>query len=160
MVLYGNRAIRNSNLPYTYIHVREANQEIPKLEIFKTCSKIFRNSYCIIIQSNGIRAINCSFARDLYKSLGKRIEARGTVYSSPLNFLKNPNNESDFDKDLDTTLIEFKLKVLILCFAKGPKKTILYHSISILYHSASQMRTTLLPLIKSYLTPSKNSKAL
>ena len=27
------------------------------------------------------------------------------VYSLQLNFLKNPNKETDFDKDLDTTLI-------------------------------------------------------
>ena len=31
-------------------------------------------------------------------------------------------NHFDFDKDLDTTLIKFELKALILGFAKGPEK--------------------------------------
>ena len=66
-------------------------------------------------------AINCSHAKDLYKSLRKRIEERRSVYSSLLNFLKNPNKETDFDKNLDTTLIKSKLKALILRFAKGPE---------------------------------------
>ena len=35
------------------------------------------------------------FTKDLYKSLRKRIEERRTVYSALLNFLKNPNKESD-----------------------------------------------------------------
>ena len=47
------------------------------------------------------RAINCSLAKDLYKLLRKIIEERRTVYSSLLNFLKNPNKESDFDKNLN-----------------------------------------------------------
>ena len=64
---------------------------------------------------NEIRAINCSLAKDLYKSLRKRIEER-------LYFLKNPNKESDVDKNLDTTLIKSELKALILRFAKGPVK--------------------------------------
>ena len=42
---------------------------------------------------NEIGAINCSLAKDLYKSLRKRIEERKTIYSPPLNFLKNPNKE-------------------------------------------------------------------
>ena len=62
---------------------------------------------------NEIRAINCSLAKDLYKSLCKRIEPRRTVYSLPLNFLKHPNKESDFDRDLDTILIKLELKALI-----------------------------------------------
>ena len=60
--------------------------------------------------------------KDLYKSLRKSIEERRTVYSPLLNFLKNPNKESDFDKDLDTTSIKSELKALILRFAKGPEK--------------------------------------
>ena len=71
---------------------------------------------------NDIRAINCSLPKDLYKSLRKRIEERRAVYSPLLNFLKNPNKESDFDKDLDTTLIKPELKTLIQCFGKGPEK--------------------------------------
>ena len=59
---------------------------------------------------NEIRAINCSLAKDLYKSLCKRVEERGTVYSTLLNVCKNPNKESDFNKDLDTTLIKSELK--------------------------------------------------
>ena len=62
------------------------------------------------------------FSKDLYKSLCKRIEGRWTVYSFLLNFLKNPNKESEFGKGLDTTLIKSELKALILCFAKGPDK--------------------------------------
>ena len=50
------------------------------------------------------------------------VEERRTVYSSLLNFLKNPDKEFGFDKDLDTTLIKSKLKALILRFAKGPEK--------------------------------------
>ena len=68
---------------------------------------------------NKIRAINYSLATDLYKSLRKTIEDRTTVYSSLLNFLKNPNKESDFDKDLHTTLIKSELNVLFRPFAKG-----------------------------------------
>ena len=49
---------------------------------------------------------NCSLAKDLYKSFRKRTEERRTVYSPPLNFLKNR-------------------------FAKGPEK-ILYLSISLI----------------------------
>ena len=51
---------------------------------------------------NEIRAINCSLSKDLEEDL----EARRTVYSSLLNFLKSPNTESDFDKGLDMTLIK------------------------------------------------------
>ena len=43
------------------------------------------------------------------------------MYSPLLNFLKNPNKKSDFDKDLDTTLIKSELKALILRFVKGPE---------------------------------------
>ena len=46
------------------------------------------------------------------------IEEIKIVSSSLLNFLKNPNKGSDFDKDLDTTL-KFELKALIQRFAKG-----------------------------------------
>ena len=59
-------------------------------------------------------AINCSLAEDFCKSLRKRIDKRRAVYSALLNFLKNPNEESDFDKGLDTTLIKSELKALIL----------------------------------------------
>ena len=76
---------------------------------------------------------------------------------SPLiNFLKNSNKESDFDKDLDTTLIKSELKALILRIAKGLKK-ILYHSTSTI---AAQMWIILLPLLKSHLMPSKNANQL
>ena len=37
-------------------------------------------------------------------------------------FLRNPNKEFDFDKDLNTTLIKSQLKALILRFAKFPEK--------------------------------------
>ena len=57
------------------------------------------NSCCITFMLNEIRAINYSLAKDLYKLLHRRIEERRTVYSFLLNFLKNPNKESDFDKD-------------------------------------------------------------
>ena len=66
---------------------------------------------------NEIRAINCSLAKDFYKSLCKIIEERRTVYSPLLNFLKNPNKESDFDKDLNSTLIKSELMALILHYA-------------------------------------------
>ena len=56
------------------------------------------------------------------KSLRKRTDERKTVYSPLLNFLKNPNKEPDFDKDLDTILKKSELKALILRFTKGPKK--------------------------------------
>ena len=69
-----------------------------------------------------ISAINCSLAKDLYKSLRKRIKKRKTMYSPLLNFLKDPNKESDFDKDLDTTLRKSELKALIPHFDKGPEK--------------------------------------
>ena len=68
---------------------------------------------------NEIRQINCNLAKDLYKSLRKKIEERRTVYTPQLNFLKNPNKECEFDKDLDVTLIKSELKALILSFAKG-----------------------------------------
>ena len=55
--------------------------------------------------SNGIKSINCSLAKDLYKSLRKRIEERRIVYLPLQNFLKNPKNECDFDKDMDTILL-------------------------------------------------------
>ena len=105
---------------------------------------------------NEIRAINCSSAKDFYKSLCKIMEERRIVYSAKLNFLKNPNKESDFDKDFDTTLIKFELKALILLYAMVRKK-ILSHSTWIV---ASQMRRTLLSVLKSYLVTSKNTKAL
>ena len=57
---------------------------------------------------NEIRKINCSFAKDFYKSLRKRAEERR-------------NKGFDFDKDLDMTLIKSELKALILRFAKGPE---------------------------------------
>ena len=60
---------------------------------------------------NETRAISCSLAEVLYKSLCKRREEGKTVYSSLLNFLKNPTKECDFDKDLNTTLIISELKV-------------------------------------------------
>ena len=63
----------------------------------------------------------------LYKSLWKKIE---------LNFLKNSNEEFDFDKSLDMTLIKSELKTLILRLTTKNKK-IFYHSTSII---ASQMR--------------------
>ena len=44
------------------------------------------------------------------------------MYSPLLNFLKNSNKETDFDRDLDRTLIKCELKALILQFAKGPGK--------------------------------------
>ena len=64
---------------------------------------------------NKIKAIFCSLAKDLYKTPRKRIEERRIVYSHLQNFLKNQYKESDFDKDLDVTLIKFELKALILC---------------------------------------------
>ena len=67
------------------------------------------------------------------------------MYSPLPNFLKNPNKKSNFDKDFDTN------------FAKVPEKKILYHSTSIV---AFQIRRILLPLLKSYLMPSRISKAL
>ena len=67
---------------------------------------------------NEIRAINCSLPKNLFKSLRKRIKERRIVYSPLLNFLKNSNKGSDFDKDLDMTLIKSELKALILCFSK------------------------------------------
>ena len=88
---------------------------------------------------NEIREINCSLAKDLYKSLRKRIEERSTVYSPLLNFLENPNKESDFDKDLNTTLIKSELKALSLRLVKVPEK----NSISLdLYNSISDEDTT------------------
>ena len=113
--------------------------------------RIFNNFYSRSFQSqwihaaltfalNEIRAINWSLAKDLYKTLRKRIEERRNVYLPPLNFLINPNKEFDIDKDLDMTLIKSKLKIL--------KKKIQYHSTSII---AFQMRRTLLSLLKSYL---------
>ena len=44
------------------------------------------------------------------------------MYSPLLNFLKNPNKESDFDEDLNMTLTKSKLKALIRRFTKGPEK--------------------------------------
>ena len=44
------------------------------------------------------------------------------MYSTLLNFLKNPNKEFDFDEDFDTTFKKSKLKALILRFVKGPEK--------------------------------------
>ena len=48
------------------------------------------------------------------------LKNRRTVYSLLLNFLKNPNKESDFDRDLNLTLIKYELKALTLRFVKGP----------------------------------------
>ena len=48
------------------------------------------------------------------------------MYSSLQHFLKNPNKEWDFDKDLDMTLIKSELKALILYFAKGPEEQKFY----------------------------------
>ena len=48
------------------------------------------------------KAINCSAAKDLYKSLHKGIEQRKTVYLPQQNFLKNPNIETDFYKYITT----------------------------------------------------------
>ena len=88
-------------------------------------------------------------AKDFYKSLRKRPAVRRTMYSPLLNFLKNPNKEPDFDKDLDTILIKAELE------AQKVLKKIVFHSASII---ASQTMRTLLPLLKSYLM--KNVKAL
>ena len=68
-----------------------------------------------------IRAIDCDFAKDLYKSLRNRVEERRTVYSPLLNFLKNPYKKSD----LDTDSIKSELKALILRFVKGPEKEVI-----------------------------------
>ena len=125
------------------------------LKLFPEFSELWIHA-ALTFMPNEIRAINYSLAKYLYKSLRYKIDERRTVYSSLLNIIKNPYKWSDIDKDLDTTLIKSELKALILCFIKGPKK-ILYHSTSII---ASQMRRTILPLLKSYLMPSKNVKAL
>ena len=66
-----------------------------------------------------IRAEVLSLAKDWYKSLRTRLEGRRTVYSPLLNFRKNPNKESDFDKDLYTILIKSELATLILHFAEA-----------------------------------------
>ena len=95
---------------------RDGNREIPK-HVIATFSG-FTNPE--------IRAINCSLAEDLYKSLRKSIKERRTVSSPLLNFLNNPNKESNFDKDLETTLIKSELKALILRFAKCPEKKNLF----------------------------------
>ena len=44
------------------------------------------------------------------------------MYSSLLNFLKNPNKEFDFDKDLNTTVIKSELKGINPAFCISPKK--------------------------------------
>ena len=95
---------------------------------------------------------------NLYKSLCKIIEERRTSYSLLLNFLKNPNKETDFDKDLDLTLIKSELKAInsIPRFAKDLKK-ILYHSTSII---ASQMWRTLLPMPQKLFDAIVECKAL
>ena len=72
------------------------------------------NSFCINVYANKIRAINCSLPKGLCKSLSKSTEERRTAYSSLLNFFKNPNKESNFSKNLETTLTKFELKALIL----------------------------------------------
>ena len=66
---------------------------------------------------NENRAISCSIAKDLSKSLRKSIEERRTVYSPLLNFLKNASKESDFDM----TIIKSELKLLTLSLAKDPE---------------------------------------
>ena len=73
---------------------RDANRGIPKLEsrdFFKLVLGFFRIYAALSFMLNEIRAINCSLAKDLYKSLRKRIEERRTVYSPLQNFLRNPN---------------------------------------------------------------------
>ena len=104
---------------------------------------------------NEIRAINCSVAKDFYKLLSKRIDACITVYSTLLNFFKNPNKESDFDEDVDTILIKFELKVFILHFAKSLEKKFCIDSVL-----STSIIASLFSLLKCYLMPSKNAKPL
>ena len=79
--------------------------------------------------------LNCSFAKDLYQSLRKSREERRTVYSPLLNFLKNPNKESEFDNNLDMTITKSKS-----CVLQTVLKKILCCSTSII---GSQMRERL-----------------
>ena len=56
---------------------------------------------------NEIRAINRSLAKMYINQFAKeQRKERRTVCSPQLNFLKNISKESDFDKDLDTTVIK------------------------------------------------------
>ena len=106
---------------WNYIDTRDANRKIPKLEIPRFSGFTNPESWdflklvpgfsglwiyaVLTFMLNEIRTINCSLAKDLYKSLCKRIKEGRTVYSPLLNLVKNPNKKSDFDKDLDTSLI-------------------------------------------------------
>lgn len=66
-----------------------------------------------------ILTINCALSTCLYRSLRKRIDERRNVYSTLLNFLKNPNNKSEFDNNLDMVVIKTELKQLILRCSKN-----------------------------------------
>ena len=120
---------------YGIVDSSEANRAIPKLDISICESRKFRyflNNLslnfsrfsglwihpALTFMLNTVRAINCSLAKDWYKSLRKRIEERRTPI---LSFLKNTNKKSNFDKNLDTTIIKPKLKPLILYFGNGPE---------------------------------------
>lgn len=50
---------------------------------------------------------------DLYKYLRKRIQERRTVFSTILNFLKNPSNKSALGSSLDMIQIKAEIKLLI-----------------------------------------------
>lgn len=77
----------------------------------------------LVFMLNEIKEINCDLSRDLYKALLKRIQERRTISSTVLNFLKNPDIKSDFDKHLDITSIKFEIKQLILRLLKKNNPT-------------------------------------
>ncbi|KAI8130534.1 hypothetical protein CVS40_0250 [Lucilia cuprina] len=62
---------------------------------------------------NEISKIDCKLSDELIKSLLKRIKERRTIYSTLLNFLKNPKLNSEFDNSTDLFVIKNELKKLI-----------------------------------------------
>lgn len=67
---------------------------------------------------NEILKNDCKLSHNLINSLKNRIKERRTLYSTLLNFLKNPKLKSEFDNNFDMFVLKHELKELINKFIK------------------------------------------
>lgn len=63
-----------------------------------------------------LSSIKCPLSEELYKSLRKRIQERRTIYSTVINFLKNPSLKSEFDEDVSFHRIKKEIIDLVSRF--------------------------------------------
>lgn len=76
--------------------------------------------------TNELTSMGCTLSDELNESLQKRIKERRTIYSTLLNFLKNPNLKSKMDEDFEMFLIKNEITNLMSRF-----KTNTTHNLSV-----------------------------